>query len=214
MNIVILAAGLGKRMYSHLPKVLQPVGGKAMLKHVVEAARRLPDAGKIIVVVGHGSEEVKEAMADQPVTFVLQKEQKGTGHAVQQALEAINPDEPTLILYGDVPLISTETLSALEKTAGDGFALLTIDLDNPKGYGRILREDGKAIGIVEEKDAVLNAIGKMVVVPMVLQKTSNGAENVNKQSNIVSLDAELPEPLRLLLQDSCNRSKGSACTHP
>ena len=132
MNIVILAAGLGKRMYSHLPKVLQPVGGKAMLKHVVEAARRLPDAGKIILVVGHGSEEVKEAMADQPVTFVLQKEQKGTGHAVQQALEAINPDEPTLILYGDVPLISTETLSALEKTAGDGFALLTIDLDNPK----------------------------------------------------------------------------------
>ena len=87
MNIVILAAGLGKRMYSHLPKVLQPVGGKALLKHVVEAARRLPDAGKIIVVVGHGSEEVKEAMADQPVTFVLQKEQKGTGHAVQQALE-------------------------------------------------------------------------------------------------------------------------------
>lgn len=81
MNIVILAAGLGKRMYSHLPKVLQPVGGKAMLKHVVEAARRLPDAGKIIVVVGHGSEEVKEAMADQPVTFVLQKEHKGTGHS-------------------------------------------------------------------------------------------------------------------------------------
>lgn len=98
MNIVILAAGLGKRMFSHLPKVLQPVGGKPMLEHVVEAARKLPDAGKIIVVVGHGSEEVKAAMADQPVSFVLQKEQKGTGHAVQQALEAINPEEPTLIL--------------------------------------------------------------------------------------------------------------------
>lgn len=98
MNIVILAAGLGKRMFSHLPKVLQPVGGKPMLEHVVEAARKLPDAGKIIVVVGHGSEEVKAAMAGQPVSFVLQKEQKGTGHAVQQALEAINPEEPTLIL--------------------------------------------------------------------------------------------------------------------
>ena len=89
MNIVILAAGLGKRMFSHLPKVLQPVGGKPMLEHVVEAARKLPDAGKIIVVVGHGSEEVKAAMAGQPVSFVLQKEQKGTGHAVQQALSVL-----------------------------------------------------------------------------------------------------------------------------
>ena len=96
MNIVILAAGLGKRMFSHLPKVLQPGGGKPMLEHVVEAARKLPDAGRIIVVVGHGSEEVKAAMAGQPVSFVLQKEQKGTGHAVQQALEAINPKNPRL----------------------------------------------------------------------------------------------------------------------
>lgn len=137
MNIVILAAGLGKRMYSHLPKVLQPVGGKAMLKHVVEAARRLPDAGKIILVVGARLRRSQRSYGGsaghiRPSKGAL----KGTGHAVQQALEAINPDEPTLILYGDVPLISTETLSALEKTAGDGFALLTIDLDNPKGYGR------------------------------------------------------------------------------
>ena len=135
MNIVILAAGLGKRMFSHLPKVLKPVGGKPMLEHVVEAARKLPDAGKIIVVVGHGSEEVKAAMAGQPVSFVLQKEQKGTGHAVQQALEAINPEEPTLILYGDVPLISAETLSTLEKAAGDGFSLLTIELEIRRATG-------------------------------------------------------------------------------
>ena len=195
MNIVILAAGLGKRMYSHLPKVLQPVGGKAMLKHVVEAARRLPDAGKIIVVVGHGSEEVKEAMADQPVTFVLQKEQKGTGHAVQQALEAINPDEPTLILYGDVPLISTETLSALEKTAGDGFALLTIDLDNPKGYGRILREDGKVIGIVEEKDAseqqrAIKEVntGFMVLPSKEMERWLGNLKNDNKQQEYYLTD--------------------------
>lgn len=79
MNIVILAAGLGKRMFSHLPKVLQPVGGKPMLEHVVEAARKLPDAGKIIVVVGHGSEEVKAAMAGQPVSFVLQKRTERDG---------------------------------------------------------------------------------------------------------------------------------------
>ena len=195
MNIVILAAGLGKRMYSHLPKVLQPVGGKAMLKHVVEAARRLPDAGKIILVVGHGSEEVKEAMADQPVTFVLQKEQKGTGHAVQQALEAINPDEPTLILYGDVPLISTETLSALEKTAGDGFALLTIDLDNPKGYGRILREDGKVIGIVEEKDAseqqrAIKEVntGFMVLPSKEMERWLGNLKNDNKQQEYYLTD--------------------------
>ena len=194
MNIVILAAGLGKRMYSHLPKVLQPVGGKAMLKHVVEAARRLPDAGKIILVVGHGSEEVKEAMADQPVTFVLQKEQKGTGHAVQQALEQSIPTNRRSFLR-NVPLISTETLSALEKTAGDGFALLTIDLDNPKGYGRILREDGKVIGIVEEKDAseqqrAIKEVntGFMVLPSKEMERWLGNLKNDNKQQEYYLTD--------------------------
>ena len=134
-------------------------------------------------------------MADQPVTFVLQKEQKGTGHAVQQALEAINPDEPTLILYGDVPLISTETLSALEKTAGDGFALLTIDLDNPKGYGRILREDGKVIGIVEEKDAseqqrAIKEVntGFMVLPSKEMERWLGNLKNDNKQQEYYLTD--------------------------
>ena len=195
MNIVILAAGLGKRMFSHLPKVLQPVGGKPMLEHVVEAARKLPDAGKIIVVVGHGSEEVKAAMADQPVSFVLQKEQKGTGHAVQQALEAINPEEPTLILYGDVPLISTETLSALEETADGGFSLLTIELDNPKGYGRILRKEGKVVGIVEEKDAseeqrAIREVntGFMVLPSKEMKRWLGSLKNDNKQQEYYLTD--------------------------
>lgn len=195
MNIVILAAGLGKRMFSHLPKVLQPVGGKPMLEHVVEAARKLPDAGKIIVVVGHGSEEVKAAMADQPVSFVLQKEQKGTGHAVQQALEAINPEEPTLILYGDVPLISTETLSALEETADGGISLLTIELDNPKGYGRILRKEGKVVGIVEEKDAseeqrAIREVntGFMVLPSKEMKRWLGSLKNDNKQQEYYLTD--------------------------
>ena len=195
MNIVILAAGLGKRMFSHLPKVLQPVGGKPMLEHVVEAARKLPDAGKIIVVVGHGSEEVKAAMAGQPVSFVLQKEQKGTGHAVQQALEAINPEEPTLILYGDVPLISAETLSTLEKAAGDVFSLLTIELDNPKGYGRILRKEGKVIGIVEEKDASEDQraikevnTGFMVLPSKEMKRWLGRLKNDNKQQEYYLTD--------------------------
>lgn len=153
MNIVILAAGLGKRMYSELPKVLQPIGGRPMIRHVVEAAKALPGAGKIIVVVGFGSEKVKKELKDEKVTFVLQSEQKGTGHAVLQAVKELNPEEPTLVLYGDVPLISPNTLKSLTEKAADSFGLLTIKKDDPKGYGRILRKNGKVVGIVEEKDA-------------------------------------------------------------
>lgn len=153
MNVVILAAGLGKRMFSSLPKVLQLVGGRSMIEHVVETAQQLPGARKIIVVVGHKAELVQKQLVDKQVHFVLQKEQKGTGHALLQAIGELNENEPTLVLYGDVPLIKKETLQALIQQTQNGFGLLTVKLSNPTGYGRILREQGKVKKIVEEKDA-------------------------------------------------------------
>jgi len=171
MNIVILAAGQGKRMKSALPKVLQTLAGKPLLQHVLTTALFLQ--GKQaktgpIVVVGHGAADVKEFIANASqedpsfgkVATVLQAEQKGTGHALLQALPKIDVQEPTLVLYGDVPLTSKKTLAKLAKLA-DGvrgqdsaLALLTQDLTNPTGYGRIVRDaDGSVREIVEEKDA-------------------------------------------------------------
>lgn len=153
MNIVILAAGLGKRMFSSLPKVLQPVGGLPMLAHVIKTAKEVSDGGKIIVVVGHGAELVKQRFGTCGVSFVLQSEQKGTGHAVMQALSELNPEQRTLILYGDVPLMTAKTLRRLTEASKNGTAVLCAELDNPSGYGRIVREEGRVVGIVEEKDA-------------------------------------------------------------
>ena len=154
MNIVILAAGMGKRMCSQLPKVLQPLAKKPMLHHVLEKARKVDGADRLIVVVGHGAEAVKASLAGQEdVTFALQAQQLGTGHAVMQALEHCKDTEPTLVLLGDVPLIETETLNRLVDVAGDEMGLLTVKLANPKGYGRIVRVDGQVCAIVEEKDA-------------------------------------------------------------
>ena len=171
MNIVILAAGQGKRMKSALPKVLQTLAGKPLLQHVLTTALFLQ--GKQaktgpIVVVGHGAADVKEFIANASqedpsfgkVATVLQAEQKGTGHALLQALSKLDVQEPTLVLYGDVPLTSKKTLAKLAKLA-DGvrgqdsaLALLTQDLANPTGYGRIVRDaDGSVREIVEEKDA-------------------------------------------------------------
>ena len=171
MNIVILAAGQGKRMKSALPKVLQTLAGKPLLQHVLTTALFLQ--GKQaktgpIVVVGHGAADVKEFIANASqedpsfgkVATVLQAEQKGTGHALLQTLPKLDVQEPTLVLYGDVPLTSKKTLAKLAKLA-DGIrgqdsalALLTQDLTNPTGYGRIVRDaDGSVREIVEEKDA-------------------------------------------------------------
>ncbi|HUH59565.1 MAG TPA: bifunctional UDP-N-acetylglucosamine diphosphorylase/glucosamine-1-phosphate N-acetyltransferase GlmU [Candidimonas sp.] len=158
LNIVILAAGLGKRMQSDLPKVLHPLAGRPMLAHVLDNARRLgPD--RIIVVVGHGADRVKEAFADQAdLAFATQVPQRGTGHAVQQALplllDAGASEDATLVLYGDVPLVQADTLQALLDARADGMAVLTEKLADPSGYGRIVRNDaGKISRIVEHKDA-------------------------------------------------------------
>ncbi len=168
MNIVILAAGQGKRMKSALPKVLQPLAGKPLLEHVLETAITLVKAAEPIVVIGHGAEHVNAFLNDlanrnprfKAIKTVLQKEQKGTGHALLQTLTKLNKDLPTLVLYGDVPLITKDTLQLLIRLA-DGvrskrsaLGLLTQNMANPTGYGRIVRDqDGLVSAIVEEKDA-------------------------------------------------------------
>lgn len=158
LNVVILAAGLGKRMQSDLPKVLHPIAGKPMLAHVLDTARALNPA-RIVVVVGHGADAVKTAFADQTdLQFALQSPQQGTGHAVQQAvpflLDRGSSEDATLVLYGDVPLVQPETLQRLLAARSGGVAILTENLQDPAGYGRIVRNDqGQVQCIVEHKDA-------------------------------------------------------------
>jgi bifunctional UDP-N-acetylglucosamine pyrophosphorylase/glucosamine-1-phosphate N-acetyltransferase len=152
-SVVILAAGQGKRMNSDLPKVLQPLAGRPMLKHVIDTARELkPDA--IYVVYGHGGSQVQEALHEADIDWVPQDQQLGTGHAVMQAMPLIADDHTVLVLYGDVPLIQRDTLRGLLEGADAGsLQLLTVDLADPTGYGRIVRDTGSVRAIVEHKDA-------------------------------------------------------------
>ncbi len=154
LHVVILAAGQGSRMKSALPKVLHPVAGKAMLHHVIETARQL-GAERIHTVIGHGADQVRASLEDVTVNWVLQTEQLGTGHAVAQALPDLPDEARVLILYGDVPLTRKDTLEAMVSDLDDrNLALLTVDMDNPHGYGRIVRDtDGQVQAIVEQKDA-------------------------------------------------------------
>ncbi|MDJ0877126.1 MAG: bifunctional UDP-N-acetylglucosamine diphosphorylase/glucosamine-1-phosphate N-acetyltransferase GlmU [Halieaceae bacterium] len=153
LDIVILAAGEGKRMHSALPKVLHRVGGVPLLQHVLDSANALAPVA-CHVVVGHGSEQVRESFAQRQLNWVLQDQQLGTGHAVMQALPAIDDDAAVLVLYGDVPLIRPDTLKDLLAQAMSGPALLTARVNDPHGYGRILRtKKGKLLGVVEERDA-------------------------------------------------------------
>ncbi|HLB13336.1 MAG TPA: bifunctional UDP-N-acetylglucosamine diphosphorylase/glucosamine-1-phosphate N-acetyltransferase GlmU [Burkholderiales bacterium] len=152
MNVVILAAGQGKRMHSDLPKVLHRLAGRPLLAHVLDCARALGPA-RIAVVYGYGGEAVREAIGDETLAWIKQEPQLGTGHALQQALPALAQSAHTLVLYGDVPLTRAETLRSLVGAAADGMAMLTVELDDPSGYGRIVREGGAVKRIVEEKDA-------------------------------------------------------------
>ena len=154
LDILILAAGKGTRMRSDLPKVLHPVGGKALVQHVADTARKV-GGEQLLIIVGHGAEKVEEKMAAPDVKFVLQAQQLGTGHAVQQALPHLRNDATVLILYGDVPLTKAETLQKLiAKVSDSQMGLLTVNMQNPTGYGRIVRDaNGKVIAIVEHKDA-------------------------------------------------------------
>lgn len=154
LSVVILAAGQGKRMKSALPKVLHPLAGRPLLKHVIDVAQSLQPAD-VTVVYGHGGDVVRETLKDENVSWVLQAEQKGTGHAVQQALPGLKDDSLVLVLYGDVPLIQRATLEGLVKLAGaKSMSLLSMVADDPTGYGRIVRNArGQVQKIVEHKDA-------------------------------------------------------------
>ncbi|WP_308666286.1 bifunctional UDP-N-acetylglucosamine diphosphorylase/glucosamine-1-phosphate N-acetyltransferase GlmU [uncultured Aggregatibacter sp.] len=153
LSVVILAAGKGTRMYSDLPKVLHPIAGKPMVKHVIDTAKQL-GARNIHLVYGHGGDLMQQRLSNEPVNWVLQTEQLGTGHAMQQAAPFFADDENIVMLYGDAPLITKGTLEKLIAAKPEkGIALLTVVLDNPTGYGRILRENGNVVGIVEQKDA-------------------------------------------------------------
>jgi bifunctional UDP-N-acetylglucosamine pyrophosphorylase/glucosamine-1-phosphate N-acetyltransferase len=159
MNVVILAAGMGKRMQSALPKVLHPLAGKPLLQHVIDTARSL-NPTKLCVIYGHGGAAVPSAVhewglhAGITIDTALQQPQLGTGHAVMQALPQIDENAPTLVLYGDVPLTTSASLQRLVEAAGnDKLAILTVEQNNPFGLGRIIRENGNIVRIVEEKDA-------------------------------------------------------------
>lgn len=153
ISVVILAAGKGTRMYSDLPKVLHPLAGKPMVQHVIDTAMKV-GAERVHLVYGHGGDRLKKTLSGEALNWVLQAEQLGTGHAMQQAAPAFSDDEDVLMLYGDVPLISEATLKRLVQAKPDGgIGLLTVNVDDPTGYGRIVRQDNEVVGIVEHKDA-------------------------------------------------------------
>ena len=152
-SIVILAAGQGKRMNSALPKVLQPLAGRPLLQHVIACSQAV-GAEDICVVYGHGGDKVRAAFAECGLRWALQEEQHGTGHAVQQAMPETPDDNQVLVLFGDVPLLTPKTIRNLLASCGAGdVAVLTVDADDPFGYGRIVRQDGAIVRSVEEKDA-------------------------------------------------------------
>lgn len=212
MNIVILAAGQGKRMKSDLPKVLHPIAGRPMLGHVLETVKTISEANKICIVVGHGAESVKTFLEQNysDVTTALQSDQRGTGHAVLQSLPHLEINDITLVLYGDVPLIQAKTLQQLLALAQDGaLAILTQIMVDPTGYGRIVRnQQSEIIAIIEEKDA--NLLTKSIkeintgILACPTKELSNwlsriGTNNAQSEyylTDIVSLAADDGVPVR------------------
>lgn len=195
LDILILAAGKGTRMHSSLPKVLHKLAGKPLLGHVVDTAHAL-GASQVCVVYGFGGEAVPQAMADDKLTFVLQAEQLGTGHAVKQAVPSLADDSVTLVLYGDVPLTRPTTLQPLVAAALAGrLGLLTVNLTHPDGYGRIVRENGTVTRIVEHKDATpferaiqeVNT-GILAVASRNLKRWVNEVKNNNAQGEYYLTD--------------------------
>ena len=195
LAVVILAAGQGKRMKSDLPKVLQPLAGRPLLGHVVSRARAL-NPSSIHVVYGHGGDAVREALVKEKLQWALQGEQLGTGHAVMQAMPNVADDELVLVLYGDVPLIDAGTLRQLIAAAGaKAMSLLTVMLDNPSGYGRIVRKSGAIQKIVEQKDATKAQLkiregnsGIMAVHAKLLRKWLGKLRNSNAQGEYYLTD--------------------------
>ena len=194
MNVVILAAGQGKRMHSDLPKVLHPLAGRPLLAHVIATARSL-EPSAICIVYGHGGERVRKAIDAPGLVWAKQEPQLGTGHALAQALSHLDPKFPTLVLYGDVPLTRAQTLLDLRRAAGNGMALLTVELEDPHGYGRIVRSRGKIQRIVEEKDATKTEralrevnTGIMVLPTARLKRWLGALKNKNAQKEYYLTD--------------------------
>lgn len=194
-SAVILAAGKGTRMYSNTPKVLHTLAGKPMVKHVIDTCNGL-GAQNIHLVYGHGGDQMKATLAEEQVNWALQADQLGTGHAVDQASAHFADDEKVLVLYGDVPLISPETIeNLLDAQPNGGIALLTVVLDNPMGYGRIIRRNGPVVAIVEQKDATdeqklikeINT-GVMVATGGDLKRWLSGLSNDNAQGEYYLTD--------------------------
>ncbi|BBB27940.1 bifunctional UDP-N-acetylglucosamine diphosphorylase/glucosamine-1-phosphate N-acetyltransferase GlmU [Amphritea japonica] len=203
LDIVVLAAGQGSRMKSSLPKVLHTVGGKPMLQHVIDNASILPDS-RLHIVIGHGAEKVQSLLSEQTVEFALQTEQLGTGHAVAQAVPGVSDNGVVLVLYGDVPLTRSETMSELVKIAERGqFGLLTVNLADPTGYGRIVRSDtGDVVAIVEHKDASeaelkitevntgILALPSALLKEWIPQLSANNAQGEYYLTDIIAMAAE------------------------
>ena len=195
LHVVILAAGKGTRMRSSLPKVLHPVAGRPMVCHVIATARQL-EAAAIHLVYGHGGDLLQQRLPQAGVEWVLQAEQLGTGHAVAQAMPGIPDEARVLVLYGDTPLITVDTLQRLLAVQPQGgIGLLTVQLDNPTGYGRIVREAGKVVGIVEQKDANAEQLairevntGVMVVPAGALRQWLSGLTCQNAQGEYYLTD--------------------------
>ena len=194
-SAIILAAGQGTRMNSQTAKVLHKVGNKSLLQHVIDASR--PLVNSINVIIGHHSESVKKTTSNDDINWVNQKEQLGTGHAVQQAIPHINDNSICLILYGDVPLIKTETLQKLtDKAESSGFSLLSVMMENPFGYGRIIRDSNNSIlSIVEQKDASKDVLqvreintGIMAIRGSILKKYLKELEPNNSQGELYLTD--------------------------
>ena len=203
LNVVILAAGQGSRMRSDLPKVLHSIGGRPMVGHVIAAANAL-EPSKIVIVYGHGGDLVKQAIAGDNLIWAEQAEQKGTGHAVMQALPHLDSDSTTLILYGDVPLIKSSTLTELAASAGDRPALLTALLPDPTGSGRVVRNAGGDFErVVEQKDASPDELtisevntGVLAVPTFLLMRNLPRVGNSNAQGEYY-----LPDILPMALQE-------------
>jgi len=220
VNIVILAAGPGKRMHSSTPKVLHRLAGRALLEYVLDTAKQL--SPKVVCVVyGHGGELVRRAVGENGAVWVTQEPQLGTGHAVMQAAPHLDERWPTLVLYGDVPLIRVETLRHLVEATGKGLGLLTATLDDPAGYGRILRNGKKVVGVVEEKDAsarqrALREINTGIVVAptkklkaWLAKLQNNNAQKEYYLTDIVALATKERVPVTVVQADAAWETLGA-----
>lgn len=218
---IILAAGKGSRMKSKLPKVLQPLAGKSLLQHVVDSANTLPES-LLHIVVGHESERVKQQFAKQSnIQWAEQTEQLGTGHAVQQAAKNLQENSQSLILYGDVPLVKPETLQNLLQQAATSLSLLTVNLQNPTGYGRIVRDSkGSVTAIVEEKDATeaqkaitevntgIMAVPSKFLLQLLPKLNNNNAQQEYYLTDVIALAVEAGIDVNSLCIDDADEVQG------